>query len=476
MDSKPDILWLSLESVRADHTSLYDYHRDTTPHLESLSDRSDATVLTHGISASMWTPASTASILTGTHMSTHQVGRDGKAKRKLSQSLDTLPQLLANNGYRTALFSPNAYIGSETGLARGFEHSEWIPMAKSDFLGIDSVARDSWRCVLRRLVEHPTARPTRLKSEIASSNNCLLARRVERWFDEQYRDRDPFFAYAHIPSPHHTYRPIARFLNAYMNEIEMDANEARKLSERIYTDSDGIKRLMANGLELSDRQWRAIEALYDAEIKYADYTANEIIAAAQAKSDRQLVIIVTGDHGDLFGEYGLIGHNLVLHDGLIRIPMLVVGIDGIKDDDETLSQHIDVTYTIASIGDAMTDQFEGRDLRDPDRPYAISQRGIAHFDAYTKHNSAFDTSRFFKQPFTSVRTSDWKYLTNESRQVLYDLPNEETNKKDDYPEVVEELSEILLSENIDWAVDSQGEAVEFDEGTRDRLKDLGYLT
>ena len=76
---KPNILWLTLESVRAGHTSVYGYHKNTTPFLEKISQRAEATVLDPMIASSMWTPASTASMLTGTHLSTHQLGQDGKA-------------------------------------------------------------------------------------------------------------------------------------------------------------------------------------------------------------------------------------------------------------------------------------------------------------------------------------------------------------------------------------------------------------
>jgi len=476
MRAKPDIAWLSLESVRADHTSLHGCHRDTTPHLQRLSERSDATALNLSCSASMWTPASTASILTGTHMSTHQVGRDGKAKKKLPPSVETLPQLLTRQGYETALFSTNPYISSDTGLDRGFDYTERVGISESSFRGFDSVARDSWLSALRRLAEEPTLQPSRLKTRVQSSKNYLLSRRVERWFEERYSRRDPFFAYAHVPSPHHNYRPPAKFFDAYAAEIGVDPDDARKLSRAVYTGSEGIKRRMANGLNLSGRQLEAIEALYDAEIEYADTTAHEIITAARSVSDRPLVIVVTGDHGDLFGERGLIGHNLVLHDGLIRVPVVVAGIDGVEDDGETMSQHVDVTYTLASICSVQSEQFEGRDLRNPERPYAISQRGTAHLDAYTEHNPDFDVSRFFENPVTCVRTPEWKYLESDSRRVLYDLPDEETDRKEAHPEVVEELSEIITTERIDWDSSAGGESVEFDGSTRSQLEDLGYLS
>lgn len=474
MSSQPNILWLTLESVRADHTSLHGYRRDTTPNLREMSTAPDAEIIDPVISASMWTPASTASMLTGTHMSTHQLGRDGKCERKLSPSIETLPQRLSNIGYQTALFSPTHYISHETGLDRGFEHVESIYIRKSNFIGYDSTARDSIYCSLRCVLESRTSDISGIKKEISNSKNYLLERRFNRWFSNQVTE--PFFAYIHIPSPHHPYYPVAKFRDEYISDIQTSERDAAGLSESVYTGTEGIRRRMAAGLDLSDAEWEAIEAMYDAEIRYADYTAKQLVSTAQLAADGPLVVIVTADHGDLFGEYGLIGHNLVLHDGLTRVPGLVIGIEDIVDPPKTVTQHIDLTYTVASAAGISLEQFQGRDLRDPSRPYAISQRGIAHLGEYTKYDDTFDSSRFFKEPVTSVRTTDWRYLENKNRQVLYDLPDEESNVANKYPDIVAELSKVIEDEDIDWTRNVEGGSVEFSEEARSRLNDLGYLT
>lgn len=476
MPHPPDVLWLSLESVRADHTPMYGYDRNTTPNLKRLSDRQESTVVDPAFSASMWTPASTASMLTGTHLSTHKVGADGKAEKKLPESLDTLPGLLADKGYRTALFSTNYYISQETGLDRGFQSEEVITVQKSNFIGGDSYSRDNWRCALRRILEGPTFDPELLKLDIGNSDNCLLAKRVERWFAEQYKGDRPFFAFAHIPSPHHPYRPITRFRDEFAGEIDGSIIEAYGLAQRMYAGSEELKKRMANGLDLNNTEWDGIKALYDAEILYADYVANRIIAVAESSSRGPLHVVVTGDHGELFGEQGIIGHNLSLHDGVTKVPMIVTELQGIRTGDGTLTQHIDVTRTIAREAGVDSEQFEGRDLRNGDRSYAISQRGVAHLNEYTKFNDSFDTSRFFKWPFTCVRTQNHKYVTNEHQSALYALPDETRNVEEEQTSVADSLSDIIDSEEIDWSREIEQEEVEFNEEARQQLRDLGYLS
>lgn len=252
-------------------------------------------------------------------------------------------------------------------------------------------------------------------------------------------------------------------------------DDAGALSKRVYTGTEGIRRQMATSLGLTDIEWEAIKAMYDAEIKYADQTVGKLVSTAESASDRPLVIIITGDHGDLFGEYGLIGHNLVLHDGVTRVPGLVIGIEDVAETVDTVTQHIDLTYTAASLAGISTEQFEGRDIREPSRSYAISQRGIAHLDEYTKHDSTFDSSRFFKEPFSSVRTAEWKYLKNDKRERLYGLPDEKQDVADTHPDKVAYLAGILDEEDIEWKQNQEGEATEFSEAAKDHLEDLGYL-
>lgn len=473
--NNPSVLWLSLESVRADHTSLYGYNRQTTPYLESLSERSDATKIDPMISASMWTPASTASLLTGTHMSTHQVGQDGKGEYPLPSSIKTLPNLLSDAGYQTALFSTNPFISSSTGLDQGFDYIENASLTKNNFSSVDTLAWDSIKTALTSLITQPTLSPGNAKKYLSRRSNTLLEYRVSRWFNGAVDPEKPFFAYAHIPSPHHPYRPVDRFLDEFSSNLEISASEARNRVCEIFDGTDAIKKQMHNGLEFSDETWGAIKTLYDAEIRHADYTAKQIVKKAEKESERPLIIIIVGDHGELFDEYGLIGHNLVLHDGVTRVPGLVVGIDDVCDPKNVVTQHIDLTYTVASLTDVVNDQLQGRDLRDPHRPYAISQRGVAHLDTYTKYGEGFDPSRFFKSPFTSIRTPEYKLLLNESRTVLYDLPDEETDISDKNPDIVTELSSHLDREEIIWS-DPKREQIEYDTSTKNRLRDLGYIT
>lgn len=471
MECQPNVLWLSLESVRADHTPIYGYDRNTTPYLRDLSRRDNATVLHNGIAASNWTRPSTASMLTGTHYSTHNTGGRGARGTKLPDFLHTLPELLRESGYHTALFSPAPQISADTGLDRGFEHYTQVKMDPGNFLPNGDHTVDSWVCAFNHLLEKPTLNLRGIKEDLRGNTNGLLYRKVKRWTKNRTNNQ-PFFAFAHIWSPHNLFLPPRRFRDAFIDEIEFDVRSAFELAKTEYSD---LASKIANGHTFDDDEWEAIKAMYDAEILYADHTLNQIVQRIREVSNRDLIIVVTGDHGELFGEKGVISHKIILHDGVIRVPMVVVGIDGVADNPETMTQHIDLTFTLGACTNTLTDQFEGRDIRNGDRPYAISQRREWDFSDYTDINPDFDHSRFIKEPYTAVRTHTHKYIESETSRILYELPDETTNIIEDSPSVTEDLARVIGEEGLQWPDVFDNEEATFDEATREHLHDLGYL-
>ena len=244
--------------------------------------------------------------------------------------------------------------------------------------------------------------------------------------------------------------------------------------EETYDGTDAIKRQMATGVDFNDRTWAVIKALYDGEIEYADYTARELVRVARRETDDPLIIVAVGDHGELFGEYGLLGHSLVLHDGLTRVPGLVVGIEDVVDDSGSVTQHIDLTHTIASITGVLDEQFQGRDLRSHNREYAVSQRGVADFSAYQEYDPSFNIPHISSDSVTSIRTTSHKLLSSDSETALYGLPDETTDLYDERPDVASRLHSYLENEQIVWP-DPKEEKIAFDESTESRLRELGYL-
>ncbi|CAM3015096.1 sulfatase [Halobacterium salinarum] len=414
-------------------------------------------------------------MLTGTYLSTHQVGQDGKANVHLS-SLLTLPELLQDIGYETALFTPNPFVSEATGLDRGFNHTKSVKAVPESYSPRHEDVLDYWIEGLRRIFQSRAIDLARTKHELKTTENEVLQRHAKRWLKSTRTENSPFFAYAHIPGPHHPYLPNADYVDCFTDDIAFSTEEAYSLVKEIYYGgSDEIKREIATGLDLSHNEWDAIEAMYDATLKHMDQTVEEIVSTARSESD-DLILVVVGDHGELFGEHGVIGHNLVLHEKLIRVPMVVSGIPDVVTDEDTMTQQIDLTRTLAEITGVVRDQFEGQDIRDSERKYGVSQYGQADFKAYLEYNQGFDIGRFFEKPYTMVTDGEYKLATNVERTELYRLPDETTDVSELKENHLQRLSGVLKDHDIEWDRNDEYENSEFTESQIEQLKDLGYLS
>lgn len=132
--SKPNILWITLDSVRADHTSLHGYHRETTPEISRIAESEDGNNFKHGIAHSTRTPVSVPSMLTGLYPTSHQMLGTNSGYR-IPELVKTVPELLSAQGYETLGISENGYAGEAKGIDERFDefvHSN--PSSLSDLL------------------------------------------------------------------------------------------------------------------------------------------------------------------------------------------------------------------------------------------------------------------------------------------------------------------------------------------------------
>ena len=108
-----------LDTVRADHLSLYGYERPTTPALEQFAQQGIR--FDQARATAPWTLPSHASMFTGRWP--HELGEEWMTP--IRGNFPTLAEYLGDHGYATAGFVANVgYCSQETGLARGFTHYE----------------------------------------------------------------------------------------------------------------------------------------------------------------------------------------------------------------------------------------------------------------------------------------------------------------------------------------------------------------
>ena len=112
---QPNIILISVDTLRADHLSCYGYHRATTPNIDALGDQ--GVIFTKAYSTAVWTPPAHASMLTGLYPSQHNVIH----QNRLREDIPTIAELLQERGYQTAGFVNNSQVGKLVGFDRGHD-------------------------------------------------------------------------------------------------------------------------------------------------------------------------------------------------------------------------------------------------------------------------------------------------------------------------------------------------------------------
>lgn len=458
---RPNIVWITLDSVRADHTTLDGYERATTPELERIGRGGHA--FSNCFAHSLSTLPSTGAMMSGYPPSRNTVGVDGN---QLPDSITTMSERFADAGYTTACLSRNSYLSSATGLDRGFDRFQWLSSSTLYEAGIKPLL--SYALNLR---SHSAG----LSTDTAKHSSAYLMNEVAKdWLADLQRDDDPFFFYLHYNEPHRPYYPPRKYLDTFTEDLSMSGKEAAEFALEVHYNLEDI---VANGCDLSDEEWIALKAMYDAEIAYTDEMIGRLFDHIRSLDSRETVVVVTADHGELFGEYGLLSHSYVLHDAVTRVPLVVHGLeDDLAIDADDTVQHLDVFRTLLNVAGGDPGDTIGVDLREEGREFVISQRGPTSFDELLAHNPSFDTSRFHTETLTALRTPEYKYQRSSEKAELFALPNENDDVSSSNPE-----ERAALDDELSEWLDQYGQPVgaaqegEFSDAVTRQLRDLGYM-
>jgi arylsulfatase A-like enzyme len=463
----PNVIWLTIDSIRADRTTMGGHERDTTPNLQRMVDDADGDWFDTCIAQTRWTPASTASILTGTYLSTHKVGVESPEVRPLPDSLRTVPELLGSVGYESLGIGTNQYVCSATEMDRGFD--EFIfPTVKNLHRTVGlSAMFDYARKVRRYGPGFSTDRPLHNLSS-------MVTHKAKRWTTETADADTPAFLYLHYNGTHYPYTPPKHFLEPYADEIGQTVDEVLTRSRSVFED---VFDLVAHDLPLDRADVEAIRAAYDAELAYVDHLIGELYDYVREQVPGETIVVVTGDHGETFGEHGWLGHHVLMTDELLHVPMVTHGLPDTVEGTSQPVQHIDFTRTILESVGIESDQFEGINLAEAEREYAVAQRAARDGDRQKllDRNPEFDVDRYRWDALNCIHDGTFKYVTGKAGSALFELPDEQTDRSEEYPDVVARMDRELTDRLPVFATGDADERAEFDDEMRQRLEHMGYL-
>lgn len=291
-----NVLVIVVDTLRADHLSSYGYERATSAHIDLLAEQ--GVLFENAFATSSWTPPSHASLLTGRYVHEHNADTE-----PLDARYPTIGEVLQERGYRTAAFSGNfETFNRSLGFGRGFHRFEDYYYSIKN-LAVNSVyGRVIEFYLLHRIfgLEHKFDR--KWASEV---NGSLL-----RWID---RDREkPFFAFLNYYDVHAPYIPPQPFRGMF-SELENPGG--------IINTDWGMDHIY---VPMTPEQLQGEIDAYDGAIAYVDYHIGQLLSELQK---RQLLgntlVVITSDHGESFGEHGLLEHHNSLYREVIHVPLIV---------------------------------------------------------------------------------------------------------------------------------------------------------
>lgn len=286
-----NVVLIIVDALRADHLSCYHYGRLTSPNLDQLAAK--GLLFENAIAPSSWTLPSHASMLTGLYPNQHGAQRFWD---QLGAGVPTIPEELERAGYRTGAFSGSLFFTPRQGLGRGFiEFGDFSFSAAQAFTQVHYLSHLIRRMKITDWVDE--------KMEVQSG--IEINDSVIRWIDDLHQ---PFFLvvnYFEVHEPHSLPQHWRQRFSATQT-FEDRISKENMLS--VSQDTPEIQRKIDE---------------YDGAITYVDDRLQELMNELYRRRvmDNTL-LIVTADHGEGFGEHGLLTHGTALYYPLIHVPLI----------------------------------------------------------------------------------------------------------------------------------------------------------
>jgi arylsulfatase A-like enzyme len=422
-----DVIFVVVDCLRYDHTTMAGYERDTTPFLAQL----DAETYSNALATAPWTYPSVSSILTGQYPHNHRADStdtlrswtpiENLSVRGLSDESDALSELLEDAGYET--WCQTAIKPVEMALGDRFGDVEYSHHESGDVL-LDSFL-DRWD-----------------ETSDGSRFGYLHLGDAHGWDDGQtederaFPDHQPFGDLRRLPRP---------------EEVDWDSDE--------------------------EHEWFVdeFERIYDTGVRFADSIVERLFGRLSERGDlSETLVVVAGDHGEAFDEhvaierdvleyqhgppYGLT-HGRTLFQELLHVPLVVYDGGRTASIDDPVST-VDVVPTVLerlSVDVTPSHSLDGVLLppETTDRPLFASGIG----EGYEQRAVVEDGYKLIRQDETDTT-------------LLFDLSTDPDETEplpiDEHRAPVERLLDLLP------AADEGGERLDVSEETERQLEALGY--
>lgn len=419
---RPNLILISIDTLRADHLGCYGYNRNTSPNIDRFAE--DNVLFKNTIAQSSWTLPSHMSMLTGLYPSRHGVL---SSRKKLGDEHLTLGEILQNAGYQTVAMTDGAYMSHKFGY-QGFDLFDDKPI-------------QSWGSIERTYTK------------------------AVNWLRKNHSST--FFLFLHTYQVHAPYNPSPQY-DVYSDKNYRGILEAT--ANKLATDYHGIQDKM----KLEDYTYLVDK--YDGDIYYTDHFFGKLFKELRDLGlyDRS-IIVLTSDHGENFLDHKAyhIGH-LELYDEIIKVPLIIKAPAFLKKHIvEAQVESIDIMPTVLELLGIST-------------PKGLDGESLAELTKKGSYNStfAFSEKDYDNKIIRSEDWKLLLRASNDSESSeieLYNLKVDPDENSNLFAQEVE-IGKSLFAELQAWMGIQKRRSkfvptdkIELDENLKEQLKALGYM-
>jgi len=469
----PNLLLVTVDTLRADRIGAYGYARAQTPNIDALA--ADGALFANAVTDTPWTTPSMSSVMTGTYATAH--GFKSTNVDRLAPDNETLAERLKAAGYTTAAVVGSFPLDSVYQLDQGFDHYD-----DRFTTAIWTLPGHEFEPIESRFFESPDDQRFFTLSKALNDSrreDGEVSDAAIAWLEAA--PAQPFFLWVHYFGPH--------------EKPDWRVAEERREGRRI--------------------------AMYDPDTHGVDVAVGRLLDALSKRGlENDTLVVFHADHGESLGEQGLVGHGQLLNRATMDVPLILRWpgriTPGLRV--EALARNVDIAPTLLeAAGLPIPEGLAGTSLLP--RVGSIGARArsrlaslfedepVAYMETYYPAHVAFATPVTLADGSESkvgvirrgVQSGRWRFVRSDphplldvapgslpevpaplaaavKREELYDLATtgDDRNVIAQHPEVAARLRAALDRQLAAERVREATPPAEVDPETRLRLQSLGY--
>lgn len=446
-EEKLNVLFIVVDTLRADALGCYGNTRPASPTLDKLA--ADGVRFDRSYSYADGTLHSHIALFSSRYAETIEA-------RKVRSPF--LAEVFHRNGWSTYGASANPALLPDRGFKRGFDVYTNAPVRPALLEQAQDAADFNAQIECRSAAETTDAVIDMLRTH-----------------KDEHPDQ-PWFMFINYLDPHDPYTARQPWSDAFHTST---SNINGRLRDGA---GDTLWQWIAQkSKSLSPADVQRLRELYDAEVRYADNQIARLLAFIKdAGWEENTVVVITGDHGELFGEHGLFTHLLGCYEAELRVPLIVRSPAfkqrGVLVND--LVEGVDVPPTILTLaGLDVPEKYVGRVLLTADGKSLPTRRDFTrhyHWALGAEQRKAFGLPEEGRRDCVVLQRGGLKvYLFDDGSAMVFD--------ERDYPNRKRVEDAAVAKRFAAWARDKVGERdaktddAAPDEAFQKALKSLGYV-